>query len=492
LKSKAFDDEMISNAKSIFSDVLGGIGYFYGDSVVDIAPYELDESSEGDKNEEIDELEALLNFGKEYQAPSSQNDVQPDIIHTEPMHLFSATPSRPFFPRGFFWDEGFHQTIIAPFDSGLMLQMVTSWFNLMDKNGWIAREQILGEEARVRVPEQFQVQYPHYANPPTLVIPLAFLANRMSILKEQVVFQNNDEILFTGGSQNLGDRDRNAGKEALKKTQLKSLYRNLKKNFEWYQKTQISKTIKDTALFRWRGRTDSHCLPSGLDDYPRQGPVSENDIHMDLLSWVGFYAKTLQEIATLLNYHVDSKKFEEIVRDVKNNLIKYHWSEEEGLFCDAVIKNGKIEHFCHAGYLSLFPFVHGLVDTNSVQVKSFLDLISDPKRLWTDYGLRSLSQQDEFYGKGENYWRGPIWVNINYLVLRSLKKYYMVEECEHKAQASEIYKNLRDNLIKNIMSEYQRTSFVWEQYDQNDGKGKRSHPFTGWSALIVNIMAEIY
>jgi len=38
--------------------------------------------------------------------------------------------------------------------------------------------------------------------------------------------------------------------------------------------------------------------------------------------------------------------------------------------------------------------------------------------------------------------------------------------------------------------EYQLTGYVWEQYDPKTGKGKRSHPFTGWSALVINILAE--
>lgn len=41
-------------------------------------------------------------------------------------------------------------------------------------------EQILGQEARARVPEAFVVQYPEAANPPTLFLPLASMAQQVA------------------------------------------------------------------------------------------------------------------------------------------------------------------------------------------------------------------------------------------------------------------------------------------------------------------------
>lgn len=44
--------------------------------------------------------------------------------------------------------------------------------------------------------------------------------------------------------------------------------------------------------------------------------------------------------------------------------------------------------------------------------------------VWTQYGLRSLETNNTYFRKKSNYWTGPIWINIQYLVLRGLKLYY--------------------------------------------------------------------
>lgn len=62
----------------------------------------------------------------------------------------------------------------------------------------------------------------------------------------------------------------------------------------------------------------------------------------------------------------------------------------------------------------------------------------------------------------------------------------------HLERVKLLYSRLRDNVQRTVLSQYQETGYFWEQYDDVSGKGIRGHPFTGWTALIVNIMAELY
>lgn len=62
------------------------------------------------------------------------------ITTTANNSLLSFTPSRPFFPRGFLWDEGFHLLPVIEWDLDLAVSVVRSWLNLMDADGWIGRK----------------------------------------------------------------------------------------------------------------------------------------------------------------------------------------------------------------------------------------------------------------------------------------------------------------------------------------------------------------
>ena len=157
------DEQHIKFSQSLLSNLMGGIGYFHGTSKVDV--------SSAPKYAETDE-----NFWVKGASAGSRAVVE----EQGPDTLFTAVLSRPFFPRGFLWDEGFHLQVILDWDMDLTLEIVSSWFDIMDENGWIAREQILGTEARRKVPVEFQTQYQHYANPPTLFLVVQSFVARLS------------------------------------------------------------------------------------------------------------------------------------------------------------------------------------------------------------------------------------------------------------------------------------------------------------------------
>lgn len=472
-------------ARSLLGNMLGGIGHFAGETLVDRS---YDEAyDEEDENFWDAASEALKKNTGTFEGP---------------YELFTTTPSRSFFPRGFYWDEGFHQLLVADWDIDLSIESLKSWLNRMDEDGWIAREQILGEEARAKVPEEFQTQFPHHANPPTLFLLIEEYLNKLEKYHgKKYTPHHSPEQVVLSSTPGLPSSLRNSHIEnaELALHFLQTIYPTLRKHYHWFLKTQIGdlKTYpRDTELpiskysFRWRGRTPNHCLASGLDDYPRAQPPHPGELHVDLASWMVLLTRSMKRIADKVSLAEDSLEYRDLERQIVRNLNTLHWSAKDKLYCDLSIDAYEESEFvCHPGYVSLFPFlVGGIVQPDDDEkLPHILDLIRSPDHLWTPYGLRSLSTQDEHYGKDENYWRGPIWININYLALVRLRSLAKIPSQEQK-RIREIYKELRKNVVENIYKNWEETGFVWEQYNPDDGKGQRSRPFNGWSALALKMM----
>lgn len=446
--------EYTTFSQHMLSNLVGGIGYFYGDSIVDRSyASEYEEENEG--------------FWEETAEARARNQLSKDPA----IELFTSIPSRPFFPRGFLWDEGFHLIPIVEWDIDLALQIVQSWFNLIDEDGWIAREQILGEEARSKVPQEFQVQYPHYANPPTLFLILESLVEKLNL-----------KTTSPEDAANI-------------RTRLTAIYPLLKRQYFWFRRTQSGdiksydrEAFSTKEAYRWRGRTPRHILTSGLDDYPRPQPPHPGELHIDLISWMGMMTRSLHRVATALSQVDDASEFAGYLTAITRNIDDLHWSAKESTYCDATIDDyDESYHVCHKGYISLFPLMTGLLPASHPHLKPLLDLISSPSELWSPYGIRSLSLRDPFYATDENYWRSPIWLNMNYLILKNILTIAQIKG-PNREQAREIYTDLRINLVNNVFANWQRTGFAWEQYNPETGEGQRTQHFTGWTSLVVSIM----
>lgn len=460
--------------KEIVSGLLGGLSYFYGDHLVDRQTV-FDEDS----------FESYELVG-EYEGPNE---------------LLTLVPSRPFFPRGFYWDEGFHLLPLVQYDSDLALEIIKSWFNLMDDEGWIAREQIIGPELRSRVPEQFRVQSPQIVNPPTLILILTYLLEHQKTAGFGDINEPAQAKGYGAADETPFDKE-DLGLIIIKNPELfvnytKEIYPKLKVHFNMFRTTQQGYTEEfdrgtNKEAYRWRGRTLTHSLASGLDDYPRALPADIAELNVDLLSWIGVMARSIKLIAEYLNYEEDLKLYTQIEKDVIDNLNNLHWSQEDNVYCDlSVNEDDENIAVCHKGYISLFPFLTKLMPVeDSEKIEDLVDLISDPDELWSDYGIRSLSKSDKYYGTGENYWRSPVWIHMNYLVLDSLQYYQNAGDYsqELKEKISSTYHQLRVNLVENVFNQWEKTGFVWENYDDLTGEAKGAKNFLGWTSTVAMIM----
>lgn len=465
LQNKGYAQEQVAFAQAALSNMIGSIGYFYGTSRVKSA------------------------YTKEpvpyWRAP-----------------LYTAVPSRSFFPRGFLWDEGFHGLLIAAWDLDIELDIICHWFDLMNVEGWIPREQILGVEALAKVPEEFVTQRNTNANPPTFFLTL------------QHILKRNKRELSENGRLNVLER----------------LYPRLQAWFNWFNITQRGEI---PGSYRWRGR-DPHTnrelnpktLTSGLDDYPRASHPTDLERHIDLRCWIALASQTMTDIADILERQ--SHKYYETSEYLSHSQLmdQLHWSTyaeayfDYGYHTDSVqlkrpqpqprsqnqqnlekvrvtLKNPEYRLVDSTfGYVSLFPFLLQILEPDNPRLNKTLTDIRNPTLMWTKFGLRSLSKNAPLYMKRNTehdppYWRGPIWININYLTVRSLHFYASMDGLFQK-HAKEIYDQLHANLIDNIIRQYQRTGYIWEQYNDKTGEGQGCRPFTGWSALVVLLMAEQY
>lgn len=115
-------DSLERFSREVTSNLVGGVGYFYGTSIVDRKF-----SYEWDEDDFSDDVDASPKGAK----------------LTDPKALLTATPSRSFFPRGFYWsvilicmllissechyrDEGFHLLHIGQWDTDFRFLLILS------------------------------------------------------------------------------------------------------------------------------------------------------------------------------------------------------------------------------------------------------------------------------------------------------------------------------------------------------------------------------
>jgi hypothetical protein len=157
---------------------------------------------------------------------------------------------------------------------------------------------------------------------------------------------------------------------------------------------------------------------------------------------------------------------------IRNRL--YH--DEHGIFDAYDIRSGGfLELETASGFIPLFGGAASSKQAGRIyqylNSKSFCALHQGNCFTFPSYD----TQKEDF--KRENYWRGPVWININWMLMQGLRRYG--------------FKQKADSIARDILELPMRFGF-YEYYDSFNGRAYGSKDFSWTAALFIDTAYENY
>jgi putative isomerase len=106
--------------------------------------------------------------------------------------------------------------------------------------------------------------------------------------------------------------------------------------------------------------------------------------------------------------------------------------------------------------------------------------ILNPREFWCDYGIRTLAPSEPLYDAKAGYWRGPVWVISNYMVMHGLANY------GHESEA----RQLAERTVNLLVGDIKKTGGMNENYDPENGEPAAGGHFLSWNLLAEHMVEE--
>jgi hypothetical protein len=183
----------------------------------------------------------------------------------------------------------------------------------------------------------------------------------------------------------------------------------------------------------------------------------------------------LAKIANILNQRADYRKYLDEYNQMKELINRTMWDEREGFYFDRYW-DGKFSTRKAAS--NFYPLLARIPDQK--RALRMLRHLFNPEEFWGDYVVPTISRDDPSF-KDQQYWRGTIWPQINYLIYQGLKAYHF------DVPASELAKKSYD-LFMRSWDNYQLCP---ENFDSRTGEAG-SRRYQSWGPLFALICLEEY
>lgn len=231
---------------------------------------------------------------------------------------------------------------------------------------------------------------------------------------------------------------------------LKTVFEKNKNFLLWCQNNR-RKTEKELYSWHTNPEKNNRCDESGMDNSPRFD--TESDLYaIDLSCYMANEARLMKKIADELGDNANAEFFNLWHEEIKADINSTMWCEDDGFYYDYDIENNCFNKV--QSVASFLPIFAGVCDER--QAEALIVHLKNPDEFGTEFPIPSISKKDQTFGS--DMWRGPVWINYNYMISAGL--------ADHGY--GDLSRKIKDKTLDVINEWYNRTGTVYEFYDSEN------------------------
>ena len=214
-----------------------------------------------------------------------------------------------------------------------------------------------------------------------------------------------------------------------------------------------NRDVNGNGLLEWLGDPDDltcKCGESGQDNSPR----FDFDQDMDAVDFSMFQvhdAEYLSYIYKELGDEEKAKKWQGVSQNIKDKMNELLWCENDGVYYDRLFNGEFSKVLTPVSFFPLFAKV-----PSREQAEKMVAVLTDERLLWTKNPISTIEKIHPTYSN--DMWRGGVWLNLNYFIIKGLQNYGYDELAE----------DLRVRTLEMVNKWYKKTGTIFEFYDPED------------------------
>ncbi|HEY6893827.1 MAG TPA: trehalase family glycosidase, partial [Rhodanobacteraceae bacterium] len=242
--------------------------------------------------------------------------------------------------------------------------------------------------------------------------------------------------------------------------------------------------LKDTLVFWENNRRAADGLfvwyngvESGTDNNPAVADSpSQTTEGVDLQSYIYREYLALAYLSQRLDAPQDANAYEQKAAALKGLVQRKMWSERDGSYWNIDSRTGQFVRI--RTWTNFVPLWAGIASPE--QATRMIRTLLDPEQFWSPHGVRTLAKTEKLYDPRAGYWRGPVWILSNYLMMRGLLNYGRTVEA----------RELADRTDRLLVDDFQKTGGMNENYNPETGAPAASGHFVSWNLLAEHMREE--